>query len=138
MAAAVLVAPGCGGDGANGAAASPSGDAAGNKAAARAEEEAALVETAGLLPPGASLVSREPVEGAIAFDFRSAEDPAQLASWYRAPRPGGGFAVTSELAEGAERVLSGTTRRPPGDFSVRLAPDGSGSTTAMVLVTLRR
>jgi len=137
ISACALVAPGCGNGEANQAAAAPNGAANQAAAEAKAQQEAALVETAGLLPPRASLVSREPVEGAIAFDFRTSDAPDRLAGWYRSAQ-GGGFQVTSELTEGAERVLSGTTRRPPGDFSVRLAPNGSGGTTAMVLVTLRR
>jgi hypothetical protein len=138
-AGAALLAAGCGAGGADGGAAAPGNEAANAAAAeAKAQEEVALVETAGLLPPRADIVSRQPVEGAIAFDFRTPEAPDRLAAWYRAPQPGGGFEVTSELTEGTERVLSGTTRRPPGDFSVRLAPDAGGGTTAMVLVTLRR
>lgn len=137
LAAAVALLSGCGADRAEESA--PSSPAAGAAAAeATAREEVALVEAAGLLPPGARLVSRQPVEGAVAFDFVAAEAPPRLADWYRAARPGAAFSVSSEMEEGAERVLSGTTRSPAGDFSVRLAPDGRGGTMAMVLVTLNR
>lgn len=130
---------GSGGAGNQAAAAEAPDQAPVNKVAAEAKvrEEVAVVETAGLLPPDASLVSRDPVEGAIAFDFRTATPPARLVDWYRT-QPGGGFEVTSEMEEGAERVLSGTTRRPRGDFSVRLATGTRGGTSGMVLVTLRR
>jgi hypothetical protein len=134
---AALLLVGCrGGEENNSAAATPSEPTNAAVAEAKLKEEVAVVETAGLLPPDATLVSREPVEGAIAFDFRAATPPERLVQWYRTASPG--FQVTSEMEEGSERVLSGTTRRPAGDFSVRLAPDRSGGTTAMVLVTLRR
>lgn len=149
MGVAILAAglAGCGERGGNGPVAAETAEASAaaeapvaNRVAAEAKlrEEVAVVETAGLLPPNASLVSREPVTGAIAFDFRAAAPPERLAGWYRASTTGAGYEVTSEMQEGAEHVLSGTTRAPAGDFSVRLAPDGRGGTTAMVLVTLRR
>ncbi len=102
--------------------------------AARAEVVRA-VETAGLLPPRAQVVPATRVEGAIAFAYRTPDAPAQVARWYRGAA---GFNLQSELDEGGEHVLSGTTARPAGDFSVRLAAQSGGGTTAMVLVTPRR
>lgn len=107
-------------------------------APAQVAREVATVEHAGLLPDRARIVSREPMTGAIAFDFHAPDTVARVAAWYRAGQTRGGFVVTSELQEGAEHVLSGITRQPAGDFSVRLAADEGGGTTAMVLVTLRR
>lgn len=93
------------------------------------------VETAGLLPPGARVVPASRVEGAVAFAYRSSEAPAQIVNWYRQARS---FTLTSEMDEGGEHVLSGTTAQPAGEFSIRLAPQGGGGTTAMVLVTPHR
>ncbi len=101
------------------------------------EEEVRLVETVGLLPPSAQVVPATRVEGAIAFAFRSPQPPGDIVAWYRLQQPQHGFRLLSELEEGSERVLSGATERPAGDFSVRLASDRSG-TSGMVLVVLRR
>ncbi len=109
-------------------------DTAAPAVAPRAEEVRA-VETAGLLPPRAEVVPASRVDGAIAFAYRTPDAPAEVARWYRAAA---GFNLHSELDEGGEHVLSGTTARPAGDFSVRLAEQRGGGTTAMVLVTPRR
>lgn len=98
-------------------------------------EEVRAVELAGLLPPRAEVVPASRVEGAIAFAYRSPDPPTDVARWYRAA---GGLNLHSEMDEGGEHVLSGTTARPAGDFSVRLAAQSGGGTTAMVLVTPRR
>lgn len=98
-------------------------------------EEVAAAGTAGLLPPRAEVVPASRVEGAIAFAYRTPDAPAEVLRWYRASRT---FRLQSELDEGGEHVLSGTTARPAGDFSVRLAAERGGGTTAMVLVTPRR
>lgn len=97
--------------------------------------EARAVETAGLLPPRAEMVPATPIDGAVAFAYRTPDAPATVARWYRASRA---FNLQSELNEGGEHVLSGTVARPAGDFSVRLAAHSGGGTTAMVLVTPRR
>ena len=98
-------------------------------------EEVAAAGTAGLLPPRAQVVPASRVEGAIAFAYRSPDAPAEVLRWYRASRT---FNLRSEMDEGGEHVLSGTTARPAGEFSVRLAAQSGGGTTAMVLVTPRR
>ena len=98
-------------------------------------EEVRAVETAGLLPPRAEVVPASRVEGAIAFAYRTPDAPAEVANWYRAAS---GLNLHSEMDEGGEHVLSGTTARPTGDFSVRLAEQRGGGTTAMVLVTPQR
>ena len=98
-------------------------------------EEVRTAETAGLVPPRAEVVPASRVEGAIAFAYRTPDAPADVARWYRAAS---GLNLQSEMDEGGEHVLSGTTARPAGDFSVRLAERSGGGTTAMVLVTPRR
>lgn len=98
-------------------------------------EEVAAVGTAGLLPPRAEVVPASRVEGATAFAYRTPDAPGEVLRWYRASRA---FRLQSELDEGGEHVLSGMTARPAGEFSVRLAPERGGGTTAMVLVTPRR
>lgn len=98
-------------------------------------EEVEAAGTAGLLPPRAQVVPATRVEGAIAFAYRSPDAPAEVLRWYRASRT---FNLHSEMDEGGEHVLSGTTARPAGEFSVRLAAQSGGGTTAMVLVTPRR
>lgn len=143
---AAMLASGCGSDAPNMAAAEPLPPAAPAapvltdppSPSSPGRREVAVIQHAGLLPDRATIVSREPVDGAIAFDFNASETPARVLAWYRRAQPGRGFAVTSELQEGAEHVVSGTTRQPIGDFSVRIASDGEGGTTAMVLVTPRR
>lgn len=98
-------------------------------------EEVRTAETAGLVPPRARVEPASRVEGAIAFAYRTPDAPAEVARWYRAAS---GLNLQSEMDEGGEHVLSGTTARPAGDFSVRLAAHSGGGTTAMVLVTPRR
>ncbi len=116
--------------------ADPSADASeAAPAVAPRVEEVRTAETAGLVPPRAQVVPASRVEGAIAFAYRSPDAPAEVAGWYRAAS---GLNLHSEMDEGGEHVLSGTTARPAGDFSVRLAAQSGGGTTAMVLVTPRR
>jgi hypothetical protein len=90
-----------------------------------------------LVPPGAAVSANVPNGRESAISFESAEPPERLLDWFRSPERRPDFSLGGELQEGAEQVLTGSTSRPPGEFTVRLAPSGNGGTTAMVLITAR-
>jgi hypothetical protein len=95
-------------------------------------------EHAGLVPPGAAVAPAQALEpGEIALAYNSREAPARLAAWYRTNARRGAFTLASEMNEGSEHVLSGETKSPRGDFTVRLAPGERGGTAAIVLITGR-
>ena len=96
-------------------------------------------EESGLVPPDEAVAPGEALsQDEIALAFSSRKPVPQLLAWYRSNARRGAFTLGSELEEGAEHVLSGSTRTPRGDFTVRLAPGDSGGTEAMVLITGRR
>lgn len=88
---------------------------------------------AGLIPPGATVSAGSTRPGDVQIAYSSAQSPQRLRSWYRTAARAAGFRIDSELDEGAEHVLSGTSRggRP---FSVRLAPGDAGGTLALLLI----
>lgn len=89
----------------------------------------------GLLPPDAVIGGDSPSGDAETIVFDSRNPPARLLDWYRSTERD--FRLDSELKEGAEFVLSGSTRAPDRDFTIRLAPGRTGGTSAMVLFTDR-
>lgn len=99
------------------------------------QETVRVAERADLLPPGAVIGSDSPSGDAEVIAFDSRNPPSRLLAWYRSPDRG--FRIGSELQEGAEYVLAGSSREPDRDFTVRLAPGRSGGTTGMILFTDR-
>lgn len=132
-ASAVLILSSCG----------PAGVQEQNKAASpRAEREPTLPGTTfrqavatgdALIPPGAVIGSDSPSGAGPAIVFQTREPPERLLDWYRSPERRSDFLLGSELQEGAERVLAGSTVHPPREFTVRLAPGIDGGTTAVVM-----
>ena len=94
-----------------------------------------VAERADLRPPGAVIGSDSPSGDAEAIAFDSRNPPSRLLAWYRSPDRG--FRIGSELQEGAEYVLAGSSREPDRDFTVRLAPGRTGGTSGMILFTDR-
>lgn len=84
-----------------------------------------------MLPPGAVIGSDSPGGEAASIVFDSREPPGRLLAWYRSPGRRADFRLESELQEGAEQVLSGTSCN--GAFTVRLAPGGNGGTAGTLL-----
>jgi hypothetical protein len=99
------------------------------------QEQVDAVHGRGLIPPGAVIGSDSPTGDAVSITFQSREPPERVAAWYRSPDRAADFRLGSELREGAEQVLGGSTLRPPGEFNVRIAPGISGGTTATILIT---
>ena len=98
-------------------------------------ETVRTAERGDLLPPGAVIGGDSPSGDAETIAFDSRNPPARLADWYRSSERG--FRVGSELREGAEYVLSGSTRAPDRDFTARLDPGRGGGTSGMILFTDR-
>ena len=90
---------------------------------------------ADLLPPDAVIGGDSPTSDAETITFDSRNPPSRLLAWYRSDERG--FRLGSDLQEGAEYVLSGSTGVPDRDFTVRLAPGRSGGTSGMILFTDR-
>ena len=92
---------------------------------------------ADLLPPEAVIGGDSPSGDAETITFESSNPPARLLDWYHDGQRG--FRIGSEMQEGAEYVLSGSTRAPAGErhFTIRLAPGRSGGTSGMILFTDR-
>lgn len=88
-------------------------------------------ERADLLPPDAVIGSDSPSRDTETISFDSSNPPSRLLAWYRGAERG--FRIGSELQEGAEYVLSGSTRGPQRDFTIRLAPGRTGGTSGMIL-----
>ena len=99
------------------------------------QETARVAERADLLPPGAVIGGDSPSGEAEAIAFDSRNPPSRLLAWYRSPNRD--FRIGSELREGAEYVLAGSSREPDRDFTVRLAPGRTGGTSGMILFTDR-
>ena len=99
------------------------------------QETVRVAERADLLPPGAVIGSDSPTGDAEVIAFDSRNPPSRLLAWYRSPDRD--FRIASELQEGAESVLAGSTRVPERDFTVRLAPGRTGGTSGMILFTDR-
>ena len=99
------------------------------------EESARSAERADLLPPDAVSGGDSQTEDAETIAFDSRNPPSRLLAWYRAEERG--FRIGSELREGAEYVLSGSTRAPDRDFTVRLAPGRAGGTSGLIMFTER-
>ena len=99
------------------------------------EETVRSAERADLLPPDAVIGSDSPSGDTETISFDSRNPPSRLLAWYRGAERE--FRIGSELQEGAEYVLSGSTRAPDRDFTVRLAPGRSGGTSGMILFTDR-
>ena len=92
-------------------------------------------ERADLLPPDAVIGSDSPSGDTETISFDSRNPPSRLLAWYRGAERE--FRIGSELQEGAEYVLSGSTHAPARDFTIRLAPGRSGGTSGMILFTDR-
>jgi hypothetical protein len=92
-------------------------------------------ERADLLPPDAVIGSDSPTGEAETIAFDSRDPPVRLRAWYRSADRG--FRLGSELQEGAEYVLTGSTRTPDRHFTIRLAPGRNRGTTGMLLFTDR-
>ncbi len=90
---------------------------------------------AGLLPPEAVIGSDSPVGDALPITFQSRQRPERLLAWYRSPERRAAFRVDSELQEGAERVLTGTSRR--GLFTVRVTAGNHGGSIGTLVVDRR-
>ena len=99
------------------------------------QETVRVAERADLLPPGAVIGSDSPSGDAEVIAFDSRTPPPLLLAWYRSPDRD--FRIGSELQEGAEYVLAGSSRAPKRDFTVRLAPGRTGGTSGMILFTDR-
>ena len=99
------------------------------------QETVRTAERGDLLPPDAVIGGDVPVGDAETIAFDSRNPPARLLAWYRSSERD--FRIGSELQEGAEYVLSGSTRVPDRDFTVRLAPGRTGGTSGMILFTDR-
>ncbi|WP_166038389.1 hypothetical protein [Sphingosinicella sp. YJ22] len=99
------------------------------------EESARSAERADLLPPDAVIGGDSQTEDAETIAFDSRNPPSRLLAWYRAEERD--FRLGSELQEGAEYVLSGSTDAPDRDFTIRLAPGRNGGTSGMLLFTDR-
>lgn len=84
-----------------------------------------------LLPPDAVIGGDSPSGDAETITFDSRDPPSRLVGWYRSSERE--FQLGSELREGAEYVLSGSTRVPDRDFTIRLAPGRNGGTSGMIL-----
>jgi len=119
----------------------PHNDQAAVSAQADRERLPPLAETvrtadrAELLPPDAVIGGDSPSGDAETIVFESRHLPARLLDWYRSTERD--FRLDSELKEGAEFVLTGSTRAPDRDFTIRLAPGRTGGTSGMVLFTDR-
>jgi hypothetical protein len=98
-------------------------------------ETVRMANRADLLPPDAVIGSDSPSGNAETIAFQSRNPPSRLLAWYRSAERG--FQLGSELREGAEYVLSGSTRAADRNFTVRLAPAPGGGTSGMVLFTDR-
>ena len=98
-------------------------------------ETVRTADRAELLPPDAVIGGDSPSGDAETIVFDSRHAPARLLDWYRSTERD--FRLDSELKEGAEFVLTGSTRAPDRDFTVRLAPGPTGGTSGMVLFTDR-
>ena len=99
------------------------------------EETVRSAERGDLLPPDAVIGSDSPTGDAETIAFDSRNPPSRLLAWYRAEERE--FRLGSELQEGAEYVLSGSTVAPGRDFTIRLAPGRNGGTSGMLLFTDR-
>ena len=99
------------------------------------EESVRSAERADLLPPDAVIGGDSPTGDAETIAFVSRNPPSRLLDWYRAEERA--FRLGSELQEGAEYVLSGSTVVPDRDFTIRLAPGRNGGTSGMLLFTDR-
>jgi hypothetical protein len=99
------------------------------------QEQVNAVHGRGLIPPGAVIGSDSPTGDAVSITFQTREQPERVAAWYRSPDRASDFRLTSELREGAEQVLGGSTLRPAGEFTVRMAPGIGGGTTGTILIT---
>ena len=99
------------------------------------QETVRVAERADLLPPDAVIGSDSSSGDAEVIAFDSRNRPSGVLAWYRSPDRG--FRIGSELQEGAEYVLAGSTRAPERDFTVRLAPGRTGGTSGMILFTDR-
>jgi hypothetical protein len=134
-----LLLAGCGSGGNAQADAAPAPVAAAptSNLAAPSPAAVSLAHPSPLVPPGAAVSANVPDGRESAISFESPEPPERLLAWFRSPERRPDFSLGGELQEGAEQVLTGSTRRPPGEFTVRLAPSGNGGTTAMVLITAR-
>jgi hypothetical protein len=99
------------------------------------QEQVNAVQGRGLIPPGAVIGSDSPAGDAVSITFHNREQPERVVAWYRSPDRASDLRLTSELREGAEQVLGGSTLRPPGEFTVRIAPGIGGGTTATILIT---
>jgi len=97
------------------------------------EETVRSAERGDLLPPAAGVGGDSPTGDAETIAFDSRNPPSQLLAWYRAEERE--FRLGSELQEGAEYVLSGSTVAPDRDFTIRLAPGRNGGTSGMLLFT---
>jgi hypothetical protein len=99
------------------------------------QETVRTAERADLLPPEAVIGSDSPSGDSEVIAFDSRTPPPRLLAWYRSSERD--FRIGSELQEGAEYVLAGSTRAPERDFTVRLAPGRTGGTSGMILFTER-
>lgn len=99
------------------------------------EETVRIAERRDLLPPDAVIGGGMPAGEAETISFDSRNPPAGLVAWYHSSDRD--FRIGSEFREGAEYVLSGSTRGADRDFTVRLAPGGTGGTSGMILFTDR-
>ncbi len=133
--AAIAAATACGAPPPQGERAEGPADPSATNALPPLRDTVRTAERADLLPPGAVIGGDSPSGEAETIVFDSRDPPSRLLAWYRSGERE--FRLGSELREGAEYVLSGSTRAPDRDFTVRLAPHPNGGTSGFLLLTDR-
>ena len=76
-------------------------------------------------------------DGEVELRFSTSDSPDVVGRWYRDPARSADFAIASDVREGADFVIAGTTKEEGGQFRVRLSPLAGGGTDGRVVLADR-